>query len=75
MISECKDVRLTDMPTGSETHELLLSSHAPLECDIYSAERSTNYKELNYKELNGRQKIFETSTLEGVKLSLPKELQ
>ena len=70
MISECKDVRLTDMLTGSETHELLFSSHAPLECDIYSAERSANYK-----ELNGRQKIFETSTLEGVKLSLPKELQ
>ena len=47
------------MPTGSETHELLFSSHAPFECDIYSAERSTNYE-----ELNGRQKIFETSTLD-----------
>ena len=63
------------MPAGSETHGLLFSSHAPLECDVHSVERSTNYKELNYKELNRRQKIFETSTLEGVKLTLPKELQ
>ena len=38
-ISECKDVRLKDMPARSETHGLLFSSHAPLECDIHSVER------------------------------------
>ena len=46
------------MPAGSETHGLLFSSHARLECDIHSDERSTNNKELNYKELAWRQKNF-----------------